>query len=342
MIYCQKCGTENEDNANFCLECGTELKNRIATKKLNLNFEPSYIIFLERANGHKIGNTFPGYFKYEYEVNPNLLLEKAVQNNHLKVSNLYYRLEMATINDLKESLRKHNLKVSGRKNELIERINNNLTEDIIKADFPDSYYVLTNEGSNLVKENDHIIYYHKSRYFSSEFSLEEYHRLLKEQNKNDESLKYDLALELTDKNAINERKKGDWGLYRNSLLSKASVYTDIKKELEALKCYLEVINIDLSGLSNGNMYWPETILLAPGLIPEITKLTRSLDLNDNELEERYYSCAIELKLPKSAFTKEESFQYLIQAMKGDLDGANSGIKNKTSKMKSSLKPLNNL
>lgn len=339
-MFCPECGTENDNNSNFCLECGNELKNRISTKKPNLNFEPSYIVFLERADGHRRGDGFPGYFKYEYKIDTSLLLRKAIHNNHLRESNLSYCLERATVKDLKESLKKHDLKVSGRKKELIERINSNLTEDVIKADFSNSYYILTSEGRNLVKENDHIVYYHKSRYFSSEFSLEEYHELLKDQNKNDNSLKYDLALKLLDRNAINTRKKGDWGLYRNSLLSKASVYEDQNEGLKALEYYLKVVNIDLSGLSNGNMYWPNICLLAPGLIPEITELAKNLD--NNNLEKKYYSCAKELKLPKTAFTKEESFNYLIQAMSGDLESANSIIKNKTSNMQSSLKPFNKL
>jgi len=158
----------------------------------------------------------------------------------------------------------------------------------------------------------------------------------------DKNLKYDLALKLLDKYAIHYRKRGDWGLYRNILLSMANVYEDKKDDLASLENYLKVINIDLSGLSNSNMYWPNTCFLAPGLIPSITKLNSNLDLDDIYLQKKYYSCAKELNLPKTAFKKEESFKYLIQAMQGDLEGVNSIIKNKTNKMKSSLKPLNNL
>ena len=311
-------------------------KKRIFTKP-KFNFEPEYIIFLERANGHRMGDNFPGYFKYEYEVDPNLLLKEAIQKNHLKKANLLYRLEKATVKELKECLKKHGLKVSGRKSELIERIINNISEDIIEIDFSNNYYSLTDEGINLVNENDHIVYYHKSRNFFGEISLENYHNLLKDKNNDNKSLKYDIAIELMDKNAINHRNKGDWGLYRNSLLSKAYIYEDKNNELEALKHYLKVINIDLSGLSNGNTYFPEFCILAPGLIPKITKLTENLD--DNYLEIEYYSCANELKLPKAAFTKEESFKYLIQAIRGDLEGANSMLKNKASNMQSSR--LNN-
>jgi hypothetical protein len=331
MIYCKECGTENDNNSNFCLKCGTELKNKLSIKKPEFKFELPYIIFLERANGYRIGDNFPGYFKYEYGVDPNSLLEKAVDNNHLIESNVFYRLERSTVKDLKESLKKHDLKVSGRKIELIQRIKDNCTVNIIKHDFTYSYYILTSEGNNLVQENDHIVYYHKSQYLRV-LSLEEYHELLKEKNKINNILKYDMALKLLDEYATKERINGNWGLYRNSLLSKASVFKDKEDYLDSLEHYLKVINIDLSGLNNNNMYWPKFCMLFPGLMPEIIKLIRYLDLDDNKLEKIYFSCAKELKIPKSAFTNIESFKYLIQAINGDVEEANSIIKNKTSKM----------
>ena len=331
MIYCQECGTENDNNSNFCLKCGTELKNKLSLKKREFKFELPYIIFLERANGHRIGDKFPGYFKYEYGVDPNPLLEKAVENNHLVESDVYYRLQRSTVKDLKESLKKHNLKISGKKIELIQRIKDNCAVDIIKDDFTYSYYILTNEGNNLVQQNDHIIYYHKAPYLRI-LPLAEYHEFLKEKNKINNTLKYDIALKLLDEYATKERINENWGLYRNSLLSKASVYKDKKDYLNSLKQYLKVINIDLSGLNNNNMYWPKLCMLFPGLIPEIEKLIRYLDLDNNNLEKIYYSCVKELKIPKTAFTNEESFKYLIQALNGDIEGANSIIKNKTGKM----------
>lgn len=340
MVFCQNCGTKNDDHSNFCLNCGTKLKNKLFTKS-SFNYEPVYIIFLERSNGHKIGDTYPNYFKYQYESDTDLLLKKTIQNNHLKESDLNHCLERATVKELKESLKKHDLKVSGRKKELIERLQTNISEETIKADFTDSYYVLTSEGSRLVQENDHILYYHRSQNLHP-VPLEKYHELLKDANREDKNLKYDLALKLLNKYAINYREKGDWGLYRNIMLSMANVYQDKKEDLGALVNYLKVINIDLSGLSNGNIYWPKNCFLAPGLIPNIAKLTKNLDLDEDYLKKKYYLCAKELNLPKTAFTKEESFNYLIQAMGGDLEGVDSIIKNKTSQMKSILKPLNNL
>lgn len=274
-----------------------------------MSFEFVYVIFLERADGHKIGDEFPKYFKYQYGADTDILAQKALENNHLSKSNNLYNVEKSKVSEIKIILKKHCLKVSGRKKDLIERIAENLTEEDIKSDFPDSYYTLTDNGRNFVKENDHIIYYHKSQNLT-EIPIEIYHELLKDNN--DTNLKYEIALELLDKNASKERENRNWGLYRNSLLSKAYVYEDINEYKLALDHYLKICIIDLSGLSNGNHYMPESIILAPGIINFIKRSLSKLELDAENIKKEYYSIVDKLNLPKTALTKEESFEYLIE------------------------------
>lgn len=268
-----------------------------------------YIIFLERSDGHEIGSDFPQYFKYEYNANSDLLLEKALENNHLTKSEPIYNVERAKVSEIKDVLRNHNLKVSGKKNELVERIKTNLTEEEIKNEFLGSYYILTEQGMKLVTNNDHIIYYHKSKNLR-EISLGKYHELLKDAS--DDNLKYDVAIQLLDENALIERQKGNWGLYRNSLSSIAKVYEDKNEDQLALDYYIKVCILDLSGLSNGNRYTPQLIFLAPGISTIVTKLIKKLEFDDGTIKNRYYACFKDLNLPKNKFTKEESFNMLIK------------------------------
>ena len=320
ILTCPFCRTENPDYAIFCQECGKKIKaleyqeiknDQDNSKDDSIDF--TYIIFLERADGHHEGTTFPGYFKYEYGANPNLLLKKALKNDHLSKSKPPYNIEKAKVSEIKEILKKYDLKVSGRKYELIERIKANLTEKQIKEDFPGSYYVLTDKGRKLVKKNEHIIYYHKSKYLGI-ISLERYHDLLKD--KNDEpNLKYDIALELLEQYALKQRKNGDWGLYRNSFLAKATIYED-KNEYElAFNDYLKICILDLSGLNNNNMYLPNLISLAPGIIKFIKKINSKLKLDTNIMKIRYFKCFEELNLPKTKLSKEQSFKRLIKSIK---------------------------
>lgn len=326
-IHCIHCGTENPDYANFCQECGKKIsdifeeKQHDETKIVDTESEnyddikPGYVIFLSRANGHMVGSEFPNYFNYNYGINTDELLVDAMNNNHLTLSKPLYNVEKARVIDIKKILRNYGQPVSGRKKELVNRVKNNLTEEEIISEFPGSYYVLTDKGEKIVKENDHVAYYHyNSTNFSGLFSLEEYHDLLK--NNTDANLKYTIAIDLLGKYGSTERRKGNWGLYRNSILSKAKVNKDKNDYKTALNCYFKVCILDTSGLSNNDQYSKKFIGFAPGVIDIIQYLIKKtdsqLESNSDALKIRYYKCFDDLNLPKSILSKEQSFDGLIK------------------------------
>jgi|GEM_PF-5389075 uncharacterized membrane protein len=43
MIYCKKCGSQNNDNASYCSNCGTVLEHEYKIKKASVNQEPQNI-----------------------------------------------------------------------------------------------------------------------------------------------------------------------------------------------------------------------------------------------------------------------------------------------------------
>ena len=357
-IKCPLCDFENGEGSKFCKNCNEplfkqgysednpyikkrgnkdqpfklisdeEIKAETEEGKYNMNIKPVDVIFLERADGHKVGDEFPNYFEYQYGANPSSLLEKALTNNFLiKSDSIVNNMEKTKTSKLKEVLKKHNLKVSGKKQEQIERLIINVSEEELKTAFPDSYYILNDKGKSIVQENEHIIYYHKSQHLRNEISLDKYHDLLKD--KTDDSVKYDIALELLKNKAMQNRDNGDWGLYRNSLFSKAKVYEDKQDNQSALELYLAICHIDLSGLSNGNAYMPSTIFLAPGIISLVRELTSKLELDKETLKEKYFYYVEELKLPKTRFSKEQSLEYLIRATEENIDKMNEELREKT-------------
>lgn len=83
--------------------------------------------------------------------------EIAIKSQHIRFTEgleiLRYNLR---IDDLKKILRKYNLKVSGNKNELISRIEENLSKEQLKKELPAgsfaSEYVLTEKGVEYIKK----------------------------------------------------------------------------------------------------------------------------------------------------------------------------------------------
>lgn len=79
------------------------------------------------------------------------LIENHINEEFLCLSTLEYDLSVILVPDLKAFLSAHNLKVSGKKADLISRIVENIPIDDIRTLAPDSYYLLTPKGQEAVE-----------------------------------------------------------------------------------------------------------------------------------------------------------------------------------------------
>lgn len=291
-----------------------------------MSIEPVVVVFLERANGHRVGDDFPGYFKYQYNSDPKKLLKKTQKNKLVIKSDYKIAIEKASSSDLKNVLKKHGLKVSGKKQDLIKRLVENFDEKTLKTEFPDAYWTLTEKGKKIVLENNHIIYYHKSQYLTNEIFLEDYHNAVQSE-KNDPDAKYNAAIKLLIANLDKNLVQGNWGLYRNTMLSLSKTYQDKQEYETALNYLFKLWRIDLSGLSNNNLYLPSTISIAPGIVGIIKQVLSKLNLDLENMKTEYSESIKGLQLPKSRFSDEESFTYMQKAIQEGIDNTNQEIEN---------------
>jgi len=330
-IFCPDCGEENEDKANYCFNCGKDLskysmdKDSSESEKEEINSlekeELVLPIFLEKIEGQKVGDeSFPNYYKNRYGVDPEELLNRALKKGYLVESDLKYNMYETTNADLKDVLREYDLKVSGVKDELVKRLLNNINEEELKSIFDQSYYQLSASGKELIENNEHIIYFHKSP--TGGMTLKDYHKKIKE---NDDLNKCEAMIESQKKHLEEHKKEGDWGLYRNTFLTMADIYADSGESKKALELYLKVCNVDLSGLSNSNSYHPGTIILAPGIIRRIKKAMDDLNYETEDLRKIYFEVANELDLPKKRYSNKKSFNYIVKAIDKGVDPINEKI-----------------
>lgn len=102
----------------------------------------------------------------------------ALKNNHIEYGNSRDLLEDYNVEKLKNVLRKYELKLTGNKNDLIERIKENLTDEVINKEFPDRLFTLTDEGEKYLEDNYYLAeFYHV---IPENFSLEEFDIICKE------------------------------------------------------------------------------------------------------------------------------------------------------------------
>ena len=94
------------------------------------------------------------YWTYEYNINYSYLISKFFNMDYLKISNYIEDLTKLTVSELKEILKSNNIKSTGKKAELIERIEKEISCKDLSNFFNSSnkYYALTDKGKELLKD----------------------------------------------------------------------------------------------------------------------------------------------------------------------------------------------
>lgn len=108
--------------------------------------------FLKYMNGNNVVNPYiPGYWTYEYNINYKKLLTTFLLKEYLKISSDAETLKFLTVEELKNILRANNLKVSGKKEELINRIKDSIDNSILESYISKTSrkYILTEAGKSL-------------------------------------------------------------------------------------------------------------------------------------------------------------------------------------------------
>lgn len=129
-----------------------------------MNINANDLLVLHLNVNRTVGDetTHYSYFA-ENNVDVKQTLNKLVKNDLLKISNnLEMSLPKLTVPLLKDILRKNNLMVSGKKQELINRIINNSDKiDKAKLDLP-LVYISTEKGQKIINETEYILHFQKS------------------------------------------------------------------------------------------------------------------------------------------------------------------------------------
>ena len=171
-----------------------------------------------------------------------ILKNKAINENHIKEASILFKIKQYPVKEIKSFLKDNNLKISGKKEILAERIIENVDEETINNFFIGEFYELTEKGLYFLENNKHIDFenwHWLKRIYEEIIPFEEYENSLG----NLDALKY-YILNVTLKE---DASKQDWEKYCVHLDLLVNVqkldedYCSMIKEL--LKIYLVNINI---------------------------------------------------------------------------------------------------
>lgn len=224
------------------------------------------------------------------------------------------------------------LKVSGKKDDLVNRILTEANSSAVVMAFPNKTYALTDKGRRVLGTNTAIVDAHKDPMIRIWDVPES--DLNRPPKTNDERW--------GEMNAayINHAASGDFGLARNVRLDMVDLLAGEGRYVDAIDMLCSVMAHDLSGVGNNYNhelflevgalhlfpYEKSLAIIPPGIIDMVKKWQKKVNMGDEQLQslllqgfERYKQ-----SMPIVLFTPEESLQVFNLECTGDKAGL-SGI-----------------
>ena len=227
---------------------------------------------------------------------------------------------------LKDVLKGFGLKVSGKKEELVQRFLDEVTEEKLNTIFTKRTYERTDAGNEILMKEDYIPYIHSHGIEDLDiWSLSE-----KVKHGNPELSFRDVIWGYLNERSMLHIKNDNFGLYRNCRLSMSEFVKEEGKLDNAFALIAEVIRYDLSGLSNGfsmqfmdiyaDGYFPyenSIVTMAPGITSRVIEYQEKKGLSDDDLKKKLYEEMSKIKLPFSVFTDDECVEIVLMEIQKD-------------------------
>jgi len=297
-------------------------------KPNDVGLYPHEILLLSYAPKYYVeDNSYPGFWWYKYGVKDVDKCLKSLKNRgFLQVGSLKSAVEKETAAVLKNALRENNLKVSGKKAELVQRLLDEVPEEKLNTIFIKYTYELTDAGEEVLKAEEHIPYIHRHGIEDLDiWSLSE-----KVKNKKPGFSFRDVIWGYLNERSMIHIKNGNFGLYRNCRFSMSEFVKEEGKLYNAFSLLSEVIRYDLSGLSNGFsmqfmdiyadgyfQYKNSIVTMAPGITSRVVDYQEKKGLSDEDLKKKLYEEMSKIKLPFSVFTDDECVEIVLMEIQKD-------------------------
>ena len=334
---CPKCNSKLLFDDLFCYNCGEKVTSNdiIPSKPANQNkqdhetskppkpivksnYEPEFkiplVLYLEEIRKNpKKGLTDKIAKKYVTDLDK--LNKQALDDGFIELESPLSVANSLKLTDIKKVLKEHNLKVSGKKDELIERLGENLSEDELKNHFKSENHIITDKGLEFLNNNNYIIYIHKNTEVSQVIFPTEYINIFNERQYSQEEIFATLIDYFNNQflNQLNDGKWDDFKIYSNAI---ASLLKDQGNLADALIMRLKVFLFDI------NNYSPELERPNPSearlkskdmykLIDLVIKLNQS-----PEEVMKLFAIACEEFMFKRVISDEDSWKYFVEGLQG--------------------------
>lgn len=348
---CPNCNTQFLKSDSFCFNCGTSvltnqtvkndnleikdgklvakekssqenelsdleaLYSRTVKSKYSPSFKVAYVLYLEefRKNPSK---KFSDKLARHYETTVNKLKKQALEDEFIELASPLAAAKDFKVSDLKEILKEHNLKVSGKKDELIERLGENLSEDELKKHFKSKTYQISAKGLDFLSKNNYILYIHNDDEILQVFYPSEIAKIFGEKEYDIPEIQemlLDYLKKTFDEKLTNELWV-DFKIYAKAI---ASILEDMDELKQALNIRLKVFLFDINNFSIVlKRPDPKNTKLKQKDMSKLMELLHDLALSIDELKEIFNESYNEV-LFEMAISKDDSLIYLLKIFGGE-------------------------
>lgn len=333
-LFNKKTSAHHNKESNLIKTAGTSIQSRVNAnvsneeiqpiykKKLYKSYFPGEIILLWWVNGKKTDHILPGYFKYRYGIDAGKSINTFLKKGLIRYSSPFESLQSMKVDQLKEILKDNGLEIKGKKNNLIERVTDNLNEQELPKFIKFKTYSLSQEGQSLVKEYDYVIYGHTSGTKDTTVTPAS---MIEAKNQLPSHLtNKDIAWHLLENSALTYAKERYYGSLGSTYFTQAQFLLREEKHNTALVYWILALTLDLSGLGNSTSFvnYPEhyNVIVIPHNFEEINKILENGNLRKSDFEDAYnrawkiYTTSV---IDKGFLNKTNNLNAIYLGMNGD-------------------------
>lgn len=281
---------------------------------LMLSYAPKYIV------GEK---SFQDFWWNAYGVkNPEAVLESLKNRGFLAVGDVAATINNLKGAELKELLKSHNLKVSGAKADLVNRVVTEIPASELESLYPTRYYALTELGQETINKEPCVLYIHQNPVDGLDiFSLSKIVHTQPYMPYRDKIWGYlnNLGMQYI--------SRGDFGLYRNCRFRMATFLEEEGKTKDALGMMCEVLFYDVNDLMDGfnpnyaDIYLdhidPKFTCIPPRIIGAVQDYQKQLNMTDDQLLDFMKQSMSGIQNGVAPFTPDEAYEIVRAKMTGD-------------------------
>lgn len=260
------------------------------------------------------GNEYPRFWWYRYGIKDVTgILRDLELKGFVSVGDISDAVRMEKLPAIKEELKKRELKVTGKKDDLVARLVENVSEEELARVFTRRPFSLTGNGETIVKKYEWIPYIHSHGIDGLDiWNLTEMVQTPPYVKFRDKIWGHFNAM------SMKHAQERNWGLYRNVRFQMSEFVAEEGKIENALHLLCEVVSHDLSGLSNGFKmeflyihaegffpYETSSVKMAPGITERIKKYADALGMSNEQLHDLLVTETKKGNSPLQLFTPEE-------------------------------------